>query len=375
MFASPTIIKPINDWSKTGDHVVICVAVDIGGSGLRIRISNASDQSQFIDLGHIRAQGTKEAISVFTSLGETLHEYVPNFETASAVLAVAGPITNGRVILTNWSGEVESRTLVADELPLILFPRGKTVFLNDLEAGAYGIIEAEITNVLDSHFEQMWAFSSPKGKIVSDTRTAVLAMGSGLGVALIVKSPLLQEPLVVPTELGHMQIPVVCKNHPDAKDEYELIQHVSNHYHGGKQTPEYEDIASGRGLCIAYQYFKLKNENKRIPAEQLSAKDIAEAAKTGEKSARQALEWHYRIFFRAAKSIATSLTCDSIVLALDNQVTNNWFVNAIADILHDEFYNFIRPDWVKDVRVYTQIESLNFNILGTQYMAQKIALH
>ena len=76
---------------------------------------------------------------------------------------------------------------------------------------------------------------------------------------------------------------------------------------------------------------------------------------------------------RAAKGIATSLSCDSVVLALDNQVKNAWFVEAIADTLHDEFYHFIRPDWMKGIRVYTQTEVLNFNILGTSYMASKLA--
>ncbi|OHT04429.1 putative glucokinase 2 [Tritrichomonas foetus] len=373
MFASPKQLNPIADWHKSGEHIELCIAIDIGGSGLRVRICNAINTKEFLDLGHVRAQGTQEAISVFNNLGETLKECIPSFVCKSAALAVAGPISNGRVVLTNWAGEPESRTLVADELPEIIFPRGKTLFLNDLEAGAYGIIAAQESGILEKHFEQMWTHKAPKGKIVSDSRTAVLAMGSGLGVALIVKSDLLESPLVVPTELGHMQIPVVCKNDPTSELEYELVQHVSNHYYGGKQTPEFEDISSGRGLCLAYQFFKLKNESKRIPVEQINAGDVAEAARTGDKTARQALEWHYKIFIRSAKAVATSLTCDSLILALDNQVKNGWFVNAIADVLHDEFYNFIRPDWMNGIRVYTQIETLNFNILGTHYMANKVA--
>ncbi|KAK8896264.1 hypothetical protein M9Y10_014161 [Tritrichomonas musculus] len=374
MFASPKTLQAINNWSKTGDHLELCFAVDIGGSGLRVRITNAKDPKQFLDLGHVRAQNTKESLDVFTNLGQALKEIIPPFVSKGAALAVAGPISNGRAVLTNWIGDASARTLVADELPELLFPRGKTVFLNDLEAGAYGIIAAEQDGILESHFLKMWAHDPKVGKsqnIVSTNRTAVLAMGSGLGVALIMNSPMLTGPLVVPTELGHVQIPVVCHKDANCEFENELIQHVSNHYYEGKQTPEYEDIASGRGLCLTYQFFKQKYENVKIPVEQIDAGDVAQSAKEGEKAARKALEWHYRIFMRAAKGVATSLCCDSVVLALDNQVKNAWFVEAISDILHEEFYNFIRPDWMEGIRVFTQTETLNFNILGTTYMALK----
>lgn len=375
MFASPKALKPINDWDKTGDHLELCIAVDIGGSGLRVRISNFKNPKQFLDLGHVKAQNTAESMEVFNNIGKALTEILIPFVTKGASLAVAGPISNGRVVLTNWIGEPEARTLVADELPEILFPRGKTAFLNDLEAGAYGIIAAEEEGILENKFEQMWShdLSIPKSKkIISNNRTAVLAMGSGLGVALIINTPLLKSPLVVPTELGHLQIPIACANDENVQLEHDLIQHISNHYYEGEQTPEYEDIASGRGLCLTYQFFKNRLDKVKINVENINAGEVANSAKEGEKAARKALEWHYIIFMRAAKSIATSLSCDSIVLALDNQVKNAWFVEAIATSLHDEFYHFIRPDWMKGIRVYTQTEVLNFNILGTSYMALKV---
>ena len=256
MFASPKALQPINNWKKDQDHLELCIAVDIGGSGLRIRISNYLDQKEFLDLGHVKAQNTAESMSVFTNLAQSLKEIILPFVTRAAALAVAGPISNGRCVLTNWIGDNDARTLVADELPDVIFPRGKTLFLNDLEAGAYGIIAAEENGNLESHFLQMWTHDPnvPKvSKIISPNRTAVLAMGSGLGVALIVNSPMLDAPLVVPTELGHVQIPVACDNDPNVKLEHDLIQHISNHYYEGKQTPEYEDIASGRGLCLTYQ--------------------------------------------------------------------------------------------------------------------------
>lgn len=127
---------------------------------------------------------------------------------------------------------------------------------NDLEAGAYGVIAADEINILDDHFEQLWTNEVQKGPVVSDSRTAVADLGSGVGAALIVKTLFVKYPLVVPIELGHAQIPTVCANDPGAKEEHELIQHVSEHYYNGSQTPEHEDTASGRGIQLCYQFFQ-----------------------------------------------------------------------------------------------------------------------
>jgi glucokinase len=101
---------------------------------------------------------------------------------------------------------------------------------------------------------------------------------------------------------------------------------------------------------------------------------IATNAKNGsDKNARLALLWHYKMFLRGAKAIATAMCCDSVVLALDNQVKNSWFVNEISEDLKDEFYDFIRPEWMKGIRVYAQKKILNFNVIGTDYMAHRLA--
>ena len=371
MFAG-NALQPLKDWSVDG-KISFVMGIDIGGSGFRIRLENVHNSEQYVDLPHVKASSTVECVNALKTLIETIHDVAGNFECCAAALAIAGPIKNGVCTLTNWPGDPEARTIRVTDLPSEICPHDKTVFLNDLEAGAYGVIAADEQNIVNDLFEQLWSHKAQKGKIVSESRTAVLAMGSGLGVALILKSAMLDEPLVLPSELGHMQIPVVCKEDPAAKEEYELIQHISNHYYGGKQTPEFEDIASGRGLCLAYQFFVKKNQNKLIPVEDINGGQVAEQARQGDKTAKMALTWHYKIFLRAAKAIATSLTCDSILLALDNQVKNSWFVHAVADQLHDEFYNFIRPDWLDGVRVYAQTKVLNFNLLGTAYMARHVS--
>jgi glucokinase len=365
-------LAPLQSWKKT-DVLLLCAGIDVGGSGLRIHLSNFVDASEFVDLPHVKAQSTADTLAIIADLTAAIDSVAPGFVTKGTALAVAGPISNGRVLLTNWSGDPSLRTIAVSELPPRLFPPNATSLLNDLEAGAYGVLSVGEKGGLDPLFTQLWTDRAPAGPILSTTRTAVLAMGSGYGVALIVKSPLLAQPLVLGTELGHLQVTAQLASDPAFAAERELLQFVSDHHYAGVHMPEYEDIASGRGLRLAYQYFVKKSTGELLPLESLDAGAIAQKAQEGDPLAEEALLWHQKLFIRSAKTIATSLCCDSIVLALDNQVKNAWFVFKISDKLKEEFYSWIRPPWLDGVRVYTQTKILNFNILGTDYIAHRLA--
>ena len=369
---SVAALRPIANW-KNGGNVQFCLGCDAGGSGLRIRLSSYLNKDEKIDLPHIKAQSTKDCVRVLDNLYDSIQKVAPGAKCRGAAYAVAGPISNNTVTFTNWPGKKSLRTVSLNQLPEGVAPRGHSLFFNDLEAGAYGVIAAEQQKILNPVFEQLFTDVAPKGKLISDSRTAVLAMGSGLGVALIVKTPLLEKPLVLPSELGHLQIPIVCENHKNAAEEKRMIQFVSEHYYNGRQMPEFEDIASGRGLCLVYQYLYDKEHQVKIPLDEISAGDIAQNAREGDKISREALLRHYTLFVRAAKAVATTLNCDSVLMALDNQVKNVWFVRSAVEDLKDEFYTFIRPDWMKNIRCYTQTKVLNFNLLGMDYMAHQLA--
>ena len=365
------MLQQLNAW-KTQGKVKICVGVDLGGSGIRTRISNAYNKDQFLDFPHMKAKSTKELINSLMNIQSSITKTVSTYESCGAAIAVAGPIKNDKVVITNWPGNPELRTFSLDNLPQKLFPKEKTLFMNDLEAGAYGIIAADDQKILDSNFIQLWQDKAPKGPIVSNTRTAVMALGSGLGVALIVKDSNLKRPLVLPCELGHVQVPPVCQKDPNSKEEYNLLQFVSDFYHKGRQMPEFEDLSSGRGIRLCYKYFLQRDQNVHKKFDEIDAGKVAMNAQKGDKTSKTALFWCYKLFLRLAKQIGTTLQCDSIVMALDNQVKNAKFVEMISDQLSEEFYNFIRPDWMSNIRVYSQTKKLNFNVLGCEYKAHQI---
>lgn len=368
---SSSFFSPLSKWKVNG-KIDVVIGCDVGGSGFRLRFSNVHNPSNCLDVPHFKAQTTKDYLDALGYIEKNAVALDSDIQSSGASIAVAGPIANGSVVMTNWKGNTENRTVSLDALSPKFFPKQKTVLLNDLEAGAYGIIAANEQKILKPLFEPLWPSLCPPGPLVSNTRTAVLAMGSGLGVAIILKTPIVDRHYVLSSELGHLQIPVNCEKHEKSEIETKLLQYISDHYYGGSHAIEFEDIASGRGLQLVYQFFHFEKTGQKLPIEQIDAGEVAKLAQKGDKVARTALATHYQFFLRSAKNISTSLCCDSVLLALDNQVKNDWFVRSILDELQDEFYHFIRPDWMKNIRVYGQTKTLNFNILGTTYMAKSM---
>jgi glucokinase len=242
--------------------------------------------------------------------------------------------------------------------------------LNDLEAGTYGILSAHETGLLPSYFEQLWPEVAPRGPIVSASRTAVFAMGSGLGVGLLIRGA---DPFVFPTELGHLCVPLVGSRHPSFAYERALLDFASSHWSGGLHAPEFEDLSSGRGLCLCYQFVVKRETGRVLEFAALDGGAIAELARKGDAFAKEAVTLQYFFLVRAAKLTATAFSCDSILIALDNAVLDNYILHEKKERLQREFYEFVRPDWLKPIRVYAQTRLLNFNIIGTDYIAQGLA--
>jgi glucokinase len=365
---SSTFFNPLSNWKVNG-KIDVTVGCDVGGSGFRVRLNNALNPEQHIDVPHFKAQTTAECVAALEYIQDLATKAVEGFQSVGSAMAVAGPIEKDSVVMTNWKGKTDDRTLTLRELPKKLFPNGSSLLMNDLEAGCYGIIAANIEGNLEDYFSPLWPKSSPAGPLVSNKRTAVLACGSGLGIGMIMRTMLSPEPHVLATELGHLQIPMNMERFPGYHAEHKLIQYISDHRYDGTHAPEYEDVASGRGLQVVYQHYIQEEGGIEIPLDEIKASEIAEKARRGDKISRRAMQTHYQFLMRAAKAVATTLSCDSVLLALDNQVKNDWFVRSIADDLHAEFSHFIRPDWVDNIRVYGQTKHQNFNIHGTAYVA------
>jgi hypothetical protein len=116
-------------------------------------------------------------VSAIASLDKLLKAAVPTTEFRGSALALAGPVkSHSTVTLTNWPGAVSERTISLSDLPASVFPPLCSIFLNDLEAGTYGVLSASKQGIIDSYFEQLWPETAPRGPKVSDGTTAVFAL-------------------------------------------------------------------------------------------------------------------------------------------------------------------------------------------------------
>ena len=375
-----SLLSTMKKW-KVGNHIKYCLGADVGGSGIRFILSNYHNENQFIEHEHIKAKNSNDIYQAVNSLNTTIQKLHSKSQCCGSTFAIAGlRKSKDTVSLLNWPGPDSNRTIDVRKFPKTIYPEHHSILLNDLEACVYGIIYYNNQKKSHEYFEKLWG---PSNSLISKTNTAVLAMGTGLGGALITHDSISQRSFAVPTEMGFLQAIQEGDNYPGIEEERKIIQYTSNHLYGGKHMPIYENLASGRGMVITYQYLLQNQKNSKaiqnniqnhsINQKTITALDITNLAKNGDKIALEAMKRHYLFFTRCAKAFASSLKCESVIMALSNQVTNRWFVHTIIPEMELEFKNFTKPDWMKNISVWAQKKDINFNLLGTSYISKMIA--
>lgn len=362
------LISKMKSW-RTGKYLFYCLGADVGGSGIRFRISNFNDETQFVEHTHIGANCAADIYQAVDSLDHCIKVLHPNSYCRGSAFAIAGlRKSKNSVCLFNWPGPDSNRTIDVSKFPKTLYPDHHSILLNDLEAGAYGIISCSKQGLTNQYFEKLWGPNKP---LMASTNTIVMAMGSGLGAALITHERIRHAPIVIPTEMGYLQASIGGDKYPFIKTERDVINSTANYYYKGVQMPVYEDLASGRGIVVCYNHLLKKNNLSQ--QKNITASKITDLAKNGDKIALEAMKYHYIFFIRCAKAAASSLKCESVVMALSNQVSNRWFVKSIIPQMKAEFTNFTRPEWIERIAVWSQKKDLNFNNLGTSYVAKFVA--
>ena len=192
-----------------------------------------------------------------------------------------------------------------------------------------------------------------------------MGLGSVLWAAVINFDRITKKPLVISSEMGYMLVSLFPKKNDMFDQDKKIIDFASNHYYNGMESPGYEDIASGRGLTVTYQYISGRKDIK--------AEEISELAKQGDKDAFEAMKLNYIYYTRCAKQLSMGMRCDSILMSLSNQVKNRWLIEMIVSNMEKEFNNYTRPNWIENVSVFSQIEDYNFYLAGTSYMAHYAA--
>lgn len=137
--------------------------------------------------------------------------------------------------ITNFPEEYEKRFISVEKLPHRLFPMKKTYFVNDLEGLCLGIVEISRQKQLNEYFTTLWDNSqkkkndNKKWSELSFAKHGVLAMGTGLGVALIVPNPSTeneQKLEVIAAEFGHTKVFPAGKKDENYLEDRKLIDFI-----------------------------------------------------------------------------------------------------------------------------------------------------
>ncbi|EAY11077.1 hypothetical protein TVAG_045010 [Trichomonas vaginalis G3] len=352
-------LNPMKNW---GLNRVLgyCVAGDVGASGIRIRLSNPANSTEIIDIPHQKAKNAQMLLDALNNTLSVIQKAVPKAKCFGSSIAITGLRKGDDIIPSNWAPPDEVRTIRTRLFPEGMYPKEHHVLLNDLEACAYGVLAMDEQGKCSQYFRKLWG---PGKSIVGKHRTAVMALGSGLGAALILKEPFNDKPFVLATEFGYLQMPTVMKAHENYDYERKIVQYTSDYYYEGATCPGFEDFSSARAIRSLHKFW--------VPSSELEAGDISKLAKNGDKQAYQAMAQHYIYYSRLARTFALGMKCDSIVMALSNQVANDYLITEIAGKMKDEFFDGTHPDWIKDTSVYSQNIDHNFNLFGATYMAHR----
>jgi glucokinase len=201
----------------------VIVAGDIGGTHARLGLFEVRAGKSFL-----LRERTYPSPN-FPGLEAVLRAFVEEFHpvTSAAAFGLAGPVENGRVRTPNLPWEVDARVLAS------VLGISNVTLINDLEALAHGI---PLLGPAD------WVELNPG--VEKTGNRAVLAAGTGLGVAGLVTDGNSHQPLA--TEGGHSDFA------PRNALECELMLHLSERF--GRVSNE--RILSGPGLTNVYDFLR-----------------------------------------------------------------------------------------------------------------------
>lgn len=201
-----------------------CLALDIGGTKTHVALFTV-DKSMQIEYLREKKYKTQEA----ESIEEILLDFSPDMEEIEGIcLAIAGPIINDVVQLTNVAWKVDKEKLIASTGVKNIY------LLNDLEASAFGIpfmAESDLLSIFKAEKEM-------PGNI------AIIAPGTGLGEGAMYWDGKVYHPFA--SEGGH------CDFSPRDKTDINLLmflQHKFGHV-------SWERVASGQGIVNIFDFLR-----------------------------------------------------------------------------------------------------------------------
>lgn len=233
------------------------LAGDVGGTKIILALARpVAGGVEILAESRYESDDHGSLASVVGTFLEAHREALGGERVERACIGVAGPVLGDESVLTNLPWSVD-----ADELERDLGIRD-IVFLNDLEATAYGLASLDADRLVTLHAGR------PHGTI-----RAVIAAGTGLGAAILSEAE--GRPRALPTEAGHVDFA------PRDEEEDALLAWLRER-HGRVSV---ERVVSGPGLVAIYEFLR---ETGRAEEPAWLAERLAPAEEQGEVISRTA---------------------------------------------------------------------------------------
>jgi glucokinase len=205
---------------------------DIGGTNTRLMLANVNQSNKTLTIIHQKSYKNKEFPEFKQIITKFLAEHkspVKNRLVDAACFAVAGPIIDQSVKLTNLPWKISAKNLKKElSLPA-------TLLINDFSAIGYAI----------PYLNDKDRITLQPAKKQSNAPIAFLGAGTGLGVGLMTPTEK-QKYLVLQTEGGHVDFA------PTNAIQQKILAFLSKKYH----RVSVERVLSGHGLANIYEYLQ-----------------------------------------------------------------------------------------------------------------------
>ncbi len=254
---------------------------DIGGTNARFALT---DRDTSTSIEPYRRTKTYSA-SDFNQLYDAIDHYLSINEIdrlLAIVVAIAGIVEDGRVELLNshWS---------ADSAELQRRYRVTHVnLLNDWEAIAYSLSQLNDEQLIPLGGDWRWSGASRK-----NFRVGAIGPGSGLGVAGLIRDQNQLTPIV--TEGGHVGFAA------ESAFQTEILKFLQN---TSQRRVSLERLLSGPGIENLYSAISHLDAQS---SSQLSAREISEAANSGDAIANKTMSLFFEILGQVAGDTVLSL--------------------------------------------------------------------
>ncbi|HBY85733.1 MAG TPA: glucokinase [Colwellia sp.] len=255
----------------------ISLVADIGGTNIRLALTNTENNITNIETYQcIKFKSLYEVINLYLT-ERNIHE-----RSINACLAIAGPVDNDLITMTNLPWKISQKGL-KQQLNL-----KNLYFLNDFSA-----IAMSIPFLNNEQKMQIGNVESTAGKAIS-----VCGPGTGLGVATIISAD--KKWHCLSGEGGHVDFSPV--------DEVEMK--ILHYLRAIKKRVSYEQLLSGYGLEQIYQALvSITNcKTEFVLDEHLSAEDISSRAVVDScATCHQALSIFCRVLGSFAGNLALTM--------------------------------------------------------------------